>query len=867
MGSSGPLRVGMTSAKGSHISPAQVSLSVNGVAHAVPASTRLLDVLRDQLGLTGAKPGCGEGVCGACTVLLDGAPVRACQVSADEVAGGELTTVEGLTDGARLHPLQRAFAREGAAQCGYCTPGLVLAGTALLASHPSPSDADIDSALAGHICRCGGYPRIRRALRSAALVTDPDAGTPAPQPALAVEPSERDPEPDRWGPPEPGTPFFRPARPWDLASPRDRDWFGALGDGLAVALEPDDDTASRVTARGAWLHISTGGLVTAFTGKVDVGQDNRTALRLLVAEELGVELGQVRLVMGDTDLCPHDRGTFGSRSMPDAGSVLRRTATYARSLEPVQAGEQRVALVTGDPVLSDPATWSQAGHPHRAPGTVACVTGRRRFVSDLSCPGLRHGAILRPPVPGATLRALDQSALTDHPGVTLVRTDELIGVVAADLATARTAIGDLEAAASWDLPNSPSDPDLASYLRAHPLQAGAFKSSEGSAATALEVAAVRAEATYTAAYIAPAALETRVGLARWDGDRVTVWTGTQTPFPVRAEVAAALSVGEESVRVIVPATGGAFGGKHAAGIAVEAAVLARHAGAPVRLAWSRAEEFTAGTLRRAAVIDVVAGAAATGELSGWTFLNLNAGTAGISSPYRVSDVRLEYQPAHSPLPQGSYRALAATASNFARESTIDELAAALGADPVEFRLRNLADERLADVLRAVADRVSWPDLHADRAERQAAIPRVGWGIACGLDKDGRIVTAAQVAVWPAGEVKVTRLVSGYECGTIVNPAAVTGQVEGAAVMALGGALFEAITFTGGAITNASFSAYRVPRMADVPPIDVILIDRPDLPSAGAGETPMIAVAPAIAGAIFDATGCRLRSLPLRLQTL
>ncbi len=656
MGSSGLHRYGMTSAKGSHILPAHVSLSVNGVAHAVPAATRLLDVLRDHLGLTGAKPGCGEGACGACTVLLDGAPVRACLVSADDVAGGQLTTIEGLTDGAQLHPLQRAFARESATQCGYCTPGLVLAGTALLARNPSPSDAEIDTALAGHICRCGGYPRIRRALRTVASFTQPDAGGPAPPPVLGAVPSERDPEPDRWGPPEPGWSFFRPARPWDLTSPQDRDWFGALGDGLAVTLEPDDDPGSRVTARSAWLHISSSGLVTAFTGKVDVGQDNRTALRLLVAEELGVELSRVRLVMGDTDLCPHDRGTFGSRSMPDAGSVLRRTAAYARALAPVQAGEQRVAVVTGDPVLSDPASWTQAGHPHRAPGTVACVTGRRRFVSDLSCPGLRHGAILRPPVPGATLTALDQSALTGHPDVTLIQAEELIGVVAADLATARRAISDLQAAASWDLPDSPSDPDLVSYLRDHLLKTGAIRSSEGSAATALEVAAVRAEATYTAAYIAPAALETRVGLACWDGDRVTVWTGTQTPFPVRAEVAAALSVGEEAVRVVVPATGGAFGGKHAAGIAVEAAVLARHAGAPVRVAWSRAEEFTAGTLRRAAVIDVVAGVTTTGDLSGWTFLNLNAGTAGIETPYRASDVRLEYQPAHSPLPQGSYRA-------------------------------------------------------------------------------------------------------------------------------------------------------------------------------------------------------------------
>jgi isoquinoline 1-oxidoreductase len=314
-------------------------------------------------------------------------------------------------------------------------------------------------------------------------------------------------------------------------------------------------------------------------------------------------------------------------------------------------------------------------------------------------------------------------------------------------------------------------------------------------------------------------------------------------------------VPEHDVRVIVPATGGGFGGKHAAGIAIEAAVLARETGRPVRVAWSRREEFTVGTLRPAAVIDIAAGVAADGTLSGWTHLNINSGTPGLPTPYLVSDRRLEYRPAASPLPQASYRALAATANTFARESMIDELAHATGADPVEFRLRNLADDRLADVLRAVAEHIGWEAGHH-------AAPGVGVGIACGLEKDGRVVTAAQVVIERGRQVKVTGLVTGYECGAIVNPHAVRSQIEGAAVMALGGAMFEAITFTGGAITNAAFSAYRVPRLADVPPIEVILLDRPDLPSAGAGETPMIAVAPAIAGAIFEATGRRLRSLPL-----
>ena len=546
-----------------------------------------------------------------------------------------------------------------------------------------------------------------------------------------------------------------------MTDPAERDWFGPLGDGLVVVLLPPPGPGAWSTATSAWLHISPAGQVTAFTGKVDVGQDNRTALRLLVAEELGVPLASVRLAMGDTDLCPYDMGTFGSRSMPDAGQVLRRTAAYARTLlppvvsqpvvsqpvvsqpvvsQPVAsqhlAGQRRVEVVAGEPALTDPATWQTAGRPHLPPGARAAVTGGRRFGSDLSHPGLWHGAVLRPPAPGATLRALDAAAAAARPDVTVVSTPGLAGVVAPGQAEATAALADLAAGASWDVPAAPSDHEVAAFLREHPTQGtqtgrwgGPFLHQEGSAATALESAAIRCEATYTAAYIAPAALETRVAVAEWDhhgladhgladhgladhgladhGQRVTVWTGTQTPFAVRAQVAEALGIGEPDVRIIVPATGGAFGGKHAGGIAAEAAILAREAGRPVKVHWSRAEEFTAGTLRPAAVIDVAAGLGAGGAISGWTFTNINSGAPGIWSPYRIADQRLEYQPAASPLPQASYRALAATANTFARESMIDELAQLAGRDPVEFRLANLADERLAAVLLAVAGHIGW----------------------------------------------------------------------------------------------------------------------------------------------------------------
>ncbi len=827
-----------------------MTLIVNGTDLLVEPGALLLSVLRGQLGLTGSKPGCGEGACGSCTVLVDGRPVRACQQNVDEMAGASVTTVEGLACQGRLHPVQEAFVELGAAQCGYCTPGMVLSVVALLARDPHPDDSAVSEALAGNLCRCGVYARVRKAVhRAVELMAQP--GTDADFP---VPPTTGD-----WKLPDPCQPRYRPARPWDMTEPAERDWFGVLGDGLVVVLPPETPAAGTwSTSGGAWLHAGSDGIVTAFTGKVDVGQDNRTALRLLVAEELRVPFENVRLAMGDTDLCPYDMGTFGSRSMPDAGGALSRVAAFARDLLPVAPGERRIEIVTGEPAVTRASQWQIAGSPRLPTGTVDAVTGSLRYVSDLSMPGLWHGAMLRPPVFRSELAHLDTSALDGRRDVVVVRTPVGVGVVAQDRVRARTALALLPA--TWEIPDAPSDDDLEEFLRAHPLAGGdgwngPFHQERGDVAAALAAAAVRVEASYTTAFVAPAPLETRVALACWEGGRLTIWTGTQTPFPVRAQVAAALDLDEQDVRVIVPPTGGGFGGKHAGGVATEAALLAREIGAPVRVGWTRREEFSAGSLRPAAVMDVKAGATRDGALSAWSFTNLNSGRAAIATPYRVANQRIDYQPAESPLAQASFRALAATANNFARESHLDEVAHRLGRDPVEFRLANLADERLALVLRAAAERFGWATGHDNS----------GRGIACGLEKEGRVATVAQVALGPDGLLRVIRLVTAYECGAVVNPDTVLNQIEGATVVALGGALFEAVHFNAGAITNGTFSDYRIPRIGDVPPLEVVLLHRADLPSAGAGETPMIAVAPAIANAVFDATGRRLRSLPLTVD--
>src|ERR1035437_8142597 len=585
---------------------------VNGLARELgPEPDRsLVDVLREEFELTGAKPGCGEGACGACTVLLDGAPVRACQVRAADTAGHAISTVEGLPSNGHLHPVQRAFLEIGALQCGYCTAGMIMSTVALLEQDGDPVDTQDKTALAGNVCRCCTYPRILRAVHRAAELARDEDGRTGPEPLAASA----------------GLPAAsaRPRRPWDLTPAQERDYFDLLPDGLVVVREPGKAPGGREssggwsTSTGAWLHLDAHGTVTAFTGKVDVGQDNRTALSLRVAEELRVPLAAVRLVMGDTDVCPFDVGTFGSRSMPDAGEHLRQTAASARecllglaaarwhvgAAELVAAdgciraadgrrsiaygelvrGLRRVEVsASGAAVTPGPAELL-VGQPTPRVGAAEIVTGARRYPSDLSRPGILHGRVLHPPAFGATLRSVDVTSAMALPGVIVVHEGAFVGVAAPDSLGAARALKAIEA--HWDLTPQPAETELSDHLRSHPVEQegweGAFHHELGDLDAALAAAPVKLAATYTTAYIAHVPLETHVALAEWDAERLTVWCGTQQPCGVRGELAEALGVPEEAVRVIVPDTGGGFGGKHAGEVAVEAARPPRASRRPVK---------------------------------------------------------------------------------------------------------------------------------------------------------------------------------------------------------------------------------------------------------------------------------------------
>ena len=642
---------------------------------------------------------------------------------------------------------------------------------------------------------------------------------------------------------------------------------------------------------GGWLHIGENGIVTVYTGKVEVGQNIRTSLSQAVAEELLVGVDKIQMVMGDTQLTPFDMGTFGSRTTPTMSPQLRKAASAARELLiGLAAAEWKVdrqRLIAADGKITDPQSkrsveygalikgqqltqtidagdallpatqWKVQGQSAGKVDGRDFVTGKHRYPIDRRLPGMLHGKILRPAAFGATLTSIDTHEAEQISGVTVVHDGNFVGVAAPSAEIATRAIAAIHA--EWKSEPQPSNKELFEYLKKTATAGNDPTGDEsryevGSVEKALAAADHPLQQTYTVSYIAHAPLEPRVALAQWVGDKLTVWAGTQRPFGVRSELAEAFRIPEERVRVLMPDTGSAYGGKHTGEAAIEAARLARAAKRPVKLVWTREEEFTWAYFRPAGVIEVTAGVAGDGAIAAWEFHNYNSGSAGIRTYYDVQNQRIEFHAAHSPLRQGSYRALAATANHFARESFMDELAHLVNLDPLEFRLKNLKNERLRAVFQAAAKKFGWGGAKAAGH---------GFGMGGGFEKMGNVATCAEVAVdRTSRDVRVVRVVTAFECGAIVNPDNLRNQIEGSNIMGLGGALFEAIEFENGRVLNGRFSSYRVPRFSDVPALETVLLDRKDIPSAGAGECPMVGLAPAIGNAIFDATGVRLRSLPM-----
>jgi isoquinoline 1-oxidoreductase len=680
-----------------------------------------------------------------------------------------------------------------------------------------------------------------------------------------------------------------------------RDFCKVMGAGIAIFTVAADAVAAQESGArrrdgdqdqpkeiSSWLHINEDGIVTVFTGKVEVGQNTRTTLAQSVADELRVPLASIRMVMGDTALTPFDMGTFGSRSTPYMSPQLRRAASAARDLllaqaatqwkttpDKLTAGDGKITnsasgatltygqlaqgktlahdLPDADPI-TPPTEWTVAGKSAPKIDARAFVTGQHQYTPDLRLTNLLHAKVLRPLTFGATLRSADLSAAQAIPGVVAVRDGDFVAVAAPTERAAEKALAAIHA--EWKNTPQSSSKELFSYLKNNlDTEENQKPHEKGSIANALAAAWQRYEQTYTVAYIAHAPLEPRAAVADWKDGKLTVYTGSQRPFGIQEELASVFHIRKDQVRVIVPDTGSAYGGKHTADAALEAARISRAANRPVKIVWTREEEFTWSYFRPAGVIEIKSGIAADGKLAAWEFHNYNSGGSGIQTPYDVANQLIQFHPVNSPLRQGSYRGLAATANHFARESYMDELAHLTKSDPLDFRMRNLSDLRLRAVFESAGKTFGWP--------HKKTQPGQGFGLGGGVEKGGYVATFAEIAIdRNSGDVRVVRVVTAFECGAIVNPDGLRNQVIGANIMGLGGALFESLEFENGRILNPRFAQYRVPRFRDIPKIEAILLDRKDLPPAGAGETPIVGLAPAIGNAIFDATGIRLRALPL-----
>jgi isoquinoline 1-oxidoreductase len=664
---------------------------------------------------------------------------------------------------------------------------------------------------------------------------------------------------------------------------------------------------------GARIHLGKDGSITVLVGKVEAGQGARAELTQAAAEELRVPASAIQLVMADTGAVPDDGITAGSGSTPRTMPAVRQGAFAARQLlvdyaakkwnveakdfevrdgRVIHADSKR-SLSYADLAKDDEAMkafdqpipsgvtvtpfkeWKVLGTQSPRPNGHDIVTGAHKYPSDISRPGMLYGKILRLPAYGARLSSIDLEPAKSMKDVVVTREEQFVGVAAPTAFQAEQALAAISKTAKWETAPHPSSKELYDYLKKH------AEVPKNPYAEELASAKQTFRQTYNVAYVQHSPLEPRAAVAEWTEGKLTVWAGTQNPFGHRRELAGAFHIAEDKVRVIVPDFGAGFGGKHTGETSIEAARLAQAAGKPVSLRWTREEEFTWAYFRPAGVIEAEASLNDKGTLTSWHFININSGPSAVDTPYRIENNKHTSRTFQSspPLRHGSYRGLAATANNFARECFMDELAAAAGFDPLEFRLAHLGLEedkgspryRLRAVLEAAADRFNWKDrvkANGSSGQNQGSAGRAatGVGLACGTEKGSYVAACAEVEIdRENNQILVRRVTQSYECGAIVNPDNLLKQVQGALIMGIGPALREAMQFENGEILNAAFGKYKVPRFDDVPELDIHLLDRPDLASAGAGETPIIAIAPAVANAVFHATGQRCRSMPITLS--
>jgi nicotinate dehydrogenase subunit B len=864
-------------------------LTVNGAERRVTCEpgTPLLDVLRHDLGLAGPKFGCGIGLCGACSVLVDGRARSSCDLPVSAVAG-EVTTVEGLPpgEGGRLHRVQQAFIDEQAAQCGYCTAGMVIAAVGLLGDRPAPAEREVREALDGNLCRCGTHGRIVRAVLKAAEQAA------APDPLAGAGPAD-------------GAPARVCAADTSSTLPKD------------LAAIP-------VLAR--WLDFSRDGEVTIRTGKVEYGQGIWTALAQVAAEELQISLARILVAPVSTSTSPDEGVTSGSMSVQDSGSALRQACAQARDLL-LDAAANRLGITPPALEVADGQIWTAAGPtglsywtlaypgmldrsaevpvPSRPPGQWSVagrsaprldipdkVTGRPRFVHDLVLPGMVYGRVVRPPARAAELTGLADLDL--GPQVVLVRDGSFLGVVAETDRAALRAAGRVGRAARWRTSASlPDAGDLRGFLLAAPSEEETVVDQPGGDAAGPATRTLTAE--FTRPFLAHASMAPSCAIARWDGGSVTVWSHSQGIFALRAAIAAGLGLEPGQVTVHYVEGAGVYGQNGADDVALDAVLLARAVpGRAVRVLWTREDEMCWAPLGSAMLARLSAGVDENGRIVTWRqdvwsngfigrptsggeprLLALTHLAGGVPMPpapdgppagwmgstrnsvpgYDIPAMKVtRHRLLDMPIRTSSLRSLGAHLNVFAIESFMDELAAAANADPVAFRLAHLSDPRAQRVLTEAADLAGW-DTRPDRDD-------IGYGVAVARYKGTAGYCAAVAEVVADTDIRLRRLWLAVDVGRVINPDGVVNQVEGGAVQSASWTLREQVRFDRDRITSAGWDSYPILRFTEVPEVMVRIVAAPGEAETGAGEVAQGPVAGAIGNAVAAAVGVRVRDLPL-----
>jgi isoquinoline 1-oxidoreductase len=691
-----------------------------------------------------------------------------------------------------------------------------------------------------------------------------------------------------------------------------RDFVKLLGGGILITVNLGPLTLFNSSAeptapqgRGypqdinAYLRIAEDGSVTLYSGKIEMGQGIMTSLCQMAAEDLGVGLEVMEIVMGDTDTCPWDMGTFGSLTTRMFGPAVRAAAARARLVLSDMAAEHlgvpRESLSVEDGVVYvtddrsrnvsygdlargqaithtvDEEAVLQAVRDFRVMGEsplrmdgVEKVTGAAQYAGDIRRPGMLYARILRPPGHGATLESVDTSGAQAMEGVTVVNEDGLVAALAEDPETAGRALAAVQA--QWsDPPTTPDTETIFQHL-VDVAPAPNTPEEEGDLEAGRRGSDQVFEHTYEQGYVAHAPMEPHTAVAEIQDGKATVWTSTQTPFGDQGSIARAIGFDAGNVRVLTPYVGGGFGGKSGGGQAEEAARLALITGRPVQVAWTRAEEFFYDSFQPASTMKVVSGVDAQGRMTLWDYQVYGAGSRASEVFYDVPDKRVQIFGEWGRAPQGMHRfavgpwrAPGANSNRFAGEQQIDIMASAVGMDPLEFRIMNTRDPRMLAVLRAIRDAAGWET----RAAPNSTSAGRGRGVACGIDAETYVALVADVTVDSStGQVTVDRVVCAQDMGVVVNPDGARMQVEGCIAMGLGYVFSEELRFEGGKILDQNFGTYELARIGQTPEMETVFVPNDDLPPKGGGEPAIINMGAVVANAVFDATGARIFRLPL-----